>query len=80
MDLGGGVDAWEILANGGNRGQPGSCALKALPYVQAGTLGRALLVTGGVDVAPGVATVARRNNCGCRDDQFVVAHERRGFG
>jgi hypothetical protein len=32
----------------GNRGQPGSCALKALPYVQAGTLGRALLVTGGV--------------------------------
>jgi hypothetical protein len=31
MDLGGGVgDAWEILANvGGNRGQPGSCALKA---------------------------------------------------
>jgi hypothetical protein len=62
MDLGGGVgDAWEILANvGGNRGQPGSCAL-ALPYVQAGPVGTSVTRTGGViDVAPGVATVAGR--------------------
>jgi hypothetical protein len=50
MDLGGGVgDAWEILANvGGNRGQPGSCALKRCRMSRRGTLGRALLVTGGV--------------------------------
>jgi hypothetical protein len=28
-------DAWEVLANvRGNRGYPGSCALKALPNVQ----------------------------------------------
>ena len=35
MDLRGVVaDAWEILANiGGNRGHPGSCALKALANV-----------------------------------------------
>jgi hypothetical protein len=38
MDLSGTVgDAWEILANvGGERGHPGSCALKALPDVQEG--------------------------------------------
>jgi hypothetical protein len=59
MDLGGGVgDAWEILANvGGNRGQPGSCALKAA-VCPGGPLGRALLVTGVLLMAPGVATVA----------------------
>jgi hypothetical protein len=36
MDLGCLVgDAWEVLANiRGNRGYPGSCALKALPNVQ----------------------------------------------
>jgi hypothetical protein len=38
MDLSGTVgDAWEILANvGGQRGHPGSCALKAQPDVQEG--------------------------------------------
>jgi hypothetical protein len=61
MDLGGGV---AMPGNTGecrrNRGQPGSCALKRCRMSRRGTLGRALLVTGGViDVAPGVATVAR---------------------
>jgi hypothetical protein len=58
MDLGGGVgDAWEILANvGGNR--PAWFVPGKLPYVQAGPLGRALLVTGVLLMAPGVATAA----------------------
>jgi hypothetical protein len=61
MDLGGGVgDAWKYWRMSENRGHPGSCALKRCRMSRRGTLGRALLVTGGViDVAPVVATVAR---------------------
>jgi hypothetical protein len=44
VDLRGAVaDAWEILANiGGNRGHPGSCALRALANVQKGRVGTSL--------------------------------------
>jgi hypothetical protein len=41
MDFSGAVgDACEVLANiGGKRGNPGSCALKALPNIQEGHVG-----------------------------------------
>jgi hypothetical protein len=81
MDLGGGVgDAWKYWRMSEEIVASLVRALWRCRMSRRGTLGRALLVGGVIDVAPVVATAVGRNN-GCRDDQFVVAHERRGrFG
>jgi hypothetical protein len=85
MVLGGAVGgAREILANVvGKRGQPGSCALEALPNVQEGHVGtgwdRFLSVW--LLCGPWWPLSLWRNKCECLDDQFVIVRERRGrFG
>jgi hypothetical protein len=64
MDLGSAVgDAWEVLANiGGKRGYPGSCALKALPYVQEGHV-----ETSGVRHCRNGCCVVRSGHCCVRE-------------
>jgi hypothetical protein len=79
MDVSGTVgDAWEIMGNiGGERGRPGSCAVRALPDVQQGHVWTSLARY--YRRGPWWPLLFGSNNCGGLDDQFVIARGRRGL-